>query len=408
MPAPHRNLRGCIVVPARNEETSLPRLVDALAAQRDLDGHTLDASVFEIVLLLNNCTDQSVAAARVQKLHYPALAFHLMEVSFTADEAHVGRARQILFDIGLTRFQQLDRPDGVILTTDADSRPGLDWIARTHQEIDAGADGVGGRVLLEPDDLDQLVPAVRRLFLLDIGYRRALEEMRSLYAPDDHDPFPRHHQHFGASLAGTAGTYARVGGMPLVRTSEDVALYRAIVQGGGRFRHSSRVRVHTSARAVGRAEGGLADAIRWWHQTAAARMPVMVESAADADVRLASLGRWCRDHPDSAPPDRLITTPQPTDGEGAEIQSTLRQLRTRLAVLGSQPLAVRLAIQDRANFQRCRDATRNHLHAYADRSCLTASPRLATAPRLAGAASAPAAGNSAAIRLDGDCGATSG
>ena len=232
----------------------LPRLLAAVAGQRDLDGQPLPARSYEVVLLANNCTDQTVAVARDLARQYEGLVFHAIDVSFRAPEAHVGRARQALFDLAFSRFQRIGRPHGVILSTDADSRPAADWVAQTHREITAGAAGVGGRVLLEPEEQRALSPEVRRLFLLDIGYRRALEELRWLYAPERHDPFPRHHQHFGASLAVTASAYRRAGGMPLVRTSEDVALYRAIVDTGGRFRHSSRVRVYTSAR--GRWPGG--------------------------------------------------------------------------------------------------------------------------------------------------------
>ena len=45
VPAPHPGLRACIVVPVRNEECNLPRLIDALAAQRDLENHPLDPLV---------------------------------------------------------------------------------------------------------------------------------------------------------------------------------------------------------------------------------------------------------------------------------------------------------------------------------------------------------------------------
>ncbi len=218
--------------------------------------------------------------------------------------------------------------------------------------IAQGADGVGGRVLLDPAERALLPAAVRKFFLLDIGYRRALEELRSLYAPEAHDPFPRHHQHFGASLAVTAGAYARAGGMPLRRSSEDVALYRAIVESGGRFRHSERVRVFTSARAIGRAQGGLADAIGWWEDQARAATPILVEPAADAEVRLATLGLWCAENPGGVPPGALTQTPDPSAVvQAAEIQVTLSALRKMVAELRTLSLSERLA-RARARFEK--------------------------------------------------------
>ena len=338
LPAPHPRMRACIVVPARNEEAALPALIAALAGQRGHDGAPLDPRVFEIVLLLNNCTDRTAGVTRDLQNKNPALALHVAEISFAADEAHVGRARQALFDLASTRL----RDAGLILTTDADSRPAPDWIAQNESEIARGVDGVGGRIVLDPAEAAALPPGVRRLLLLDIGYRRALEEMRALYSPEGHDPFPRHHQHFGGSLAVTAAAYAAAGGMPLRRSSEDVALYRAIVDAGGRFRHSHRVRVITSARMIGRARGGLADALEWWNAQALSGAPVIVESATAAERRLARLGLWNAAHT-GAPPLALTATPEPPRTDAAdEIHATLRILRERIATLRPLSHAARL------------------------------------------------------------------
>lgn len=323
LPPPSAALRYCVVVPARDEEAALPALVAALAAQVGSDGNPWDRAEWEIVLLLNNCRDRSGEVARAAAMARPELTLHVAEIELAAHEAHVGRARQLLFDTAASRC-----PSGVILTTDADTIPAPDWIAETAREISAGADCVGGRVLLHAHEQAALPPPVRRLFLLDIGYRRALEEMRALYAPEAHDPFPRHHQHFGGSLAVTAAAYRAAGGMPLARSSEDVALCRAILETGGRIRHSHRVRAHTSARFVGRASGGLADALVWWKEQASHPESVQVESACAAERRLASLGWWQERHPCKAPPAHLCQPPEPPRLDEMEaVAKTLCALR---------------------------------------------------------------------------------
>jgi len=348
-------MRCSVIVPARNEEASLPALIAALAAQRDLAGAALAPATFEVIVLLNNCSDRTAAVAAALRSRYVPLTLHVAEVSFGVDEAHVGRARQALFDVAFARFQRLKRPNGIILTTDADSRPAADWIAQTEAEIAKGVVGVGGRITLDPDEAADLPVGVRRFLLLDIGYRRALEELRSLYAPEAHDPFPRHHQHFGGSLAVTAAAYAHAGGMPLRRTNEDVALYRAIVDSGGRFRHSPTVRVQTSARLIGRAQGGMADALGWWERQAHNATPVMVESAEAAEGRLAALGLWCADNPGNVPPASLRITPaSPRSDRIAEIHATLLALRNACAFLRPQSLADRL-LQARGRVDGLRD-----------------------------------------------------
>jgi hypothetical protein len=343
LPPPHPKLQVCVVVPARNEESNLRHLVVALAGQLGLDGLPLDPEGSEIIILLNNCIDRSATVLR--DLRPPGLPkLHVAQITLEAHEAHVGRARQILFDTAYDRLRAIGRADGLILTTDADTRPEPDWIAQTCAEFVKNVSGVGGRILLEPEERAALPASVQRLFLLDIGYRRALEELRSLYAPEPEDPFPRHHQHYGASLAVTAAAYAKAGGMPSPRSSEDAALYRAIVASGGRFRHSDRVRVRTSARVLGRAEGGLADALGRWHDQANAARPVVVESAEHADERLRRLGLWCATFPNTPLPLALLETPEPPPlGHSAELRETLNMLRERIFALRPVPLYERLA-----------------------------------------------------------------
>ena len=334
LPPPSPALRACVVVPVRDEERALPGLVGALDALERPAGWRSDA--VEAVLLLNNCRDGTPGLARRLAEGRPWL--RVSEVTLPPPAAHVGRARQLLFDTAAARLLAAGRPDGWVASTDADSRPAPDWLVETDRH-DARVGAVGGRVGLVDADRAGLAPGVRRLYLLDLAYRRALEWVRSLYDPDPLDPYPRHHQHYGASLAVRAGAYARAGGMPLVRSSEDVALYRALVQAGVAVRHSDRVRVRTSARTAGRASGGLADAFAWWADCVATRCAVTVESAADADARLAKLGRWRQRHA-GAPPERLSTTP---DGGDQEITAAIAGLRARAHALSGLSLAERLA-----------------------------------------------------------------
>ena len=341
--APHPDLRACVIIPARNEKGSIARCLEALAQQCDLSGAPLPATSYEIILLLNNCSDETGLVARKVHQRYPRLRLHIAEIEYGAAEAHVGKARQALFEAAFRRFQGLQRPAGLILTMDADSRSALDWIAQNEAEIGRGVDAVGGRILLEASDLAALPPGVRKFFLLDIGYRRALEEMQELYAPTPHDPFPRHHQNFGSSLAVTAEAYGRAGGMPLRIFREDVALYQAILDSGGRFRHSEKVRVHTSGRMIGRAKGGMADAIGWWNEKVEEAASVQVESAEAAEERFRTLGFWCLENPGCVPPAALTVTPdRPAPNEGADIRITLAALRQRLAFLRALPLSKRL------------------------------------------------------------------
>jgi hypothetical protein len=344
LPKPNPLLQCSIVVPAKNEEASLPALVAALATQITLDGTPLLREKYEIIFLLNNCTDRTAQIVAELQKALVEVKLYCAEITLAPDEAHVGRARQILFDVAAERFRDLDRSTGLILTTDADTVPAPDWIAQTEIEIARGVDGVGGRITLPAGELAKLPDGVRRYFLLDIGYRRALEELRTLYAPDRHDPFPRHHQHFGGSLAVTAAAYDRAGGMPLARSSEDVALYRALLASGGKFRHSYRVKTVTSARLDGRAFGGLADALNWWKQQCQIHGEVRVESAFAAEHRLARLGLLRQRCPEVPVPWEFLSTSDiPPSSQDEPIEKCLASLRYRNSILRQVPLAKRLA-----------------------------------------------------------------
>jgi hypothetical protein len=160
------------------------------------------------------------------------------------------------------RFRLLGRPKGIIASTDGDTFVEPTWLAGILQEIDAGADAVGGRIVADPSERLLLHPSAERTYLRQVAYGFLLAELEHLIDPDPFDPFPRHPNHNGASLALTATTYARIGGLPDVLEEEDRALYKAIIRSGARFRHSLGVRATTSARLDGRVEHGFSAGLK--------------------------------------------------------------------------------------------------------------------------------------------------
>ena len=100
----------------------------------------------------------------------------------------------------------LGRPDGVIVSTDADSFADPGWLAGIMREIDAGADAVGGRIVADPDERLLLHPSAELTYLRQVAYDFLIAELEDLIDPDPFDRFPRHANHIGASLAITAGS----------------------------------------------------------------------------------------------------------------------------------------------------------------------------------------------------------
>lgn len=235
-------------VPARDEAA---HIIPCLAA---LDRAAEQARVrATIVVGANNCADDTAALARAYAARWTRV--EVEEIALPAGQAHAGGARRHVMDRAADRAG----PAGVVMTTDADSRVDVDWIAANLGEIAGGADAVAGVITFD---------AAARKELPDLVHRTAEWQLATLHArledfldPRAHDPWPRHIWAWGASLALTVETYRAVGGVPLVALAEDRALADAVERAGLRLRRSHAPLVFTSPRRIGRAPGGFADLI---------------------------------------------------------------------------------------------------------------------------------------------------
>lgn len=255
LPPPVPGLACVVVVPARNEAERVERAVRALVAQ-------VGAPRFEILLLANNCDDDTAAIARRAAPGTVVGALHIVEAHIEQPDAHIGYVRRELMNEATRRLRIAGASRGFVASTDADTVVAPDWLAANAAELAGGAGAVGGRIAVD----DQPAPTAQALRSRRLDEAHALLRCRvaSILDPDPVNPWPHHHQHFGASLAVDAGAYAAAGGVPDVRFLEDDALVRAIECAGFAVRRSPRVRVRTSARLDGRAAVGLSWQLRQW------------------------------------------------------------------------------------------------------------------------------------------------
>jgi hypothetical protein len=267
--APQRQF--CVCVPACNEEERLPRLLDALAQQ------TINGPI-PVALCLNNSSDGSddaIAAAAAR--HAGRLSIALDIRVFPAGLAHAGSARAAAMALGL---ECLGEPGGVLITTDADARPPSGWIAANLDAIEAGADIVGGRLVLDEDE--PVATAVAEGRALWDRYWTAVRRIEDEVDPSPWDRPPRHGDHTGGSLAFTSEVYRKSGGVPLVASGEDRLLVEAAIIAGGRLIHPISVWTRVSPRSQGRASGGMSEMIRR-----------MADVAAHGEVQMApALRHW--------------------------------------------------------------------------------------------------------------------
>jgi glycosyltransferase involved in cell wall biosynthesis len=70
-----------VIVPAKDEAQTIVATLTALANQTDLHGQPLNPLTYEIIVLANNCSDESAAIARQFAQQHPDLVLHIAEVT---------------------------------------------------------------------------------------------------------------------------------------------------------------------------------------------------------------------------------------------------------------------------------------------------------------------------------------
>ena len=227
-----------VVVPARDEEARIAACLEALAAQ------TVGIDAFELIVVLDACADDTEAAAAAA-----AAALHISLTMIVGPGLGSGPARRAGMELACDRLLATGRPDGLIATTDADSRPAPDWLARQLVHVRAGARVVAGLIELD-DEEARLLPAI----VLAARERDAATRLRRVRRTD---PDAAHHHFAGASLGVTARAYRAVGGIEPLQALEDDGFARRLAEHRVPVLRAPDVTVTTSARVDGRASQGL-------------------------------------------------------------------------------------------------------------------------------------------------------
>jgi Glycosyltransferase like family 2 len=254
----HREWIPTVAVPARNEARRLPLLIRALSQQTWL---RVGGRQLNVTIAVNNCDDDSMDVARAEASFHPNLSVNLINVNFPEHAAHVGSARRFAAETALAASKH---SCSVLMTTDADAVPEPSWVENNLRAIEGGADAVGGFISADEREVALLGPKVRRRAARHLYYAKLADQLGALLDPLEYDPWPRHQDHTGASLAVRADVYGKVGGIPPLAFREDIAFVERIRAAGYRLRHALDVRVRVSARLDGRAQNGMSDCLKRW------------------------------------------------------------------------------------------------------------------------------------------------
>jgi hypothetical protein len=238
-----------VAIPAKNEAERIPACLRALAGGPVAP----DAAV----LLANNCSDDTcaVAAGLAPELPY---SLHVRPHHFPSALANAGNARRMV----MQHAADLAGPRGLLLTTDADTIVTPEWVQRNLAALMQGADLVCGRVRLDAAEAAIIPRNLSDDDALECTLTELLDRTADRLDPDPADPWPRHTEASGASLAVTVAAFVQAGGVPAMASGEDRAFVRALGRIDARIRHDPTVVVVTSGRLDGRAPGGMAETIR--------------------------------------------------------------------------------------------------------------------------------------------------
>ena len=302
-----------VAIPAHNEAPFIADCLAALALQRDGTGAPITQGSLEILVFANNCIDETVSVVRGASLSIPH-PVRVVEEHMPAGHLNAGWARKRAMDLAAMRLAEVAPINGLILTTDADSRVAPTWLAATLHEFGKGVDCVAGYIDAIPGEYIALGGTFLGRGRLEDAYLRYIAEIYARCDPRPHDPWPNHRVSSGASLAVSLAAYSAIGGLPPRPVGEDSALTRALDRAGFKVRHSMDVCVSTSCRFDGRATGGAADAMRHRHAVPDAPCDEDIEPALQATRRALCKGilreRWTNEQTARAWPAAL-----PVSGE---------------------------------------------------------------------------------------------
>jgi GT2 family glycosyltransferase len=242
--------RVVIAIPVRNEEAHIGPCLRALAKQEA-------AQPDRVLLFLNGCTDGTEDRIRDVARDLD-LNIILVKRDLRGAKANAGFARRL----ALRHAAHGLADDDVLITTDADGQVAPDWIESNLEWLRQGADAVCGRAEIDPVDALLIPPHLRDDDARECQLATLLDELASLIDPDPNDPWPRHTESSGASIAVTVAAFRGAGGIPPVASGEDRAFIEGLRRFDARIRHAPTVAVTVSGRMQGRAAGGMADTIR--------------------------------------------------------------------------------------------------------------------------------------------------
>jgi hypothetical protein len=259
--APAERLRFIVTIPAFCEPGLVATLQSLWNCERPRSG-------VEVIILVNapeqaspsvvemNHATLQEAAGWIAAHDDPSMRFLLMDQTrMPEQDAGVGLARKTAMDEALSRFNRLDKPDGVILSLDADSLCDNNYFTSIEEMLKKDPAVQGFSVYFEhpASGNDFALPVYQGIIAYELHLRYMNQFLRFA-------GFPHAYHTVGSCFGVTAAAYAAQGGMNKRKAGEDFYFLHKIIP-LGHFVDVTATRVIPSPRASDRVPFGTGAAI---------------------------------------------------------------------------------------------------------------------------------------------------
>lgn len=227
---PCSDLGIVVMIPCHRE----PFVVETL---KSLSGCKRPPCAVEIIVVVNASADatpdvQAENMATLEAIRQwkvtpegEKLAVHILHLpSMPPKHAGVGLARKVGMDEAAWRFNLLNRPEGIIVSLDADARVEKNYLTVIYEYFQQNAPSGAASVYFEHDDTDPLfsLPLDERIAGYELHLRYLVQAMRFA-------GLPYAYHTVGSSFAVRAGLYISHGGMNRRQAGEDFYFLHKII-----------------------------------------------------------------------------------------------------------------------------------------------------------------------------------
>lgn len=245
---PATDLRQIVVIPCLDE----PALVQTLESLWLCEHPSCAVEVIIVINSPENAPDNILSANMdtlekagrwIRDHHEPGFTFHLVhEPSLPARYAGPGLARKIGMDQAVLRYNMLNRPDGIIISMDADTTCSPNYLAEIERRLTDTREIAGCNIYFEhPVEGKQFSESVyRAIAAYELHLRYYIEAIR-------HTGFPHAFHTIGSAFCVSVRAYVNQGGMNKRKAGEDFYFLQKIIP-LGRFMEINSTCVYPSPR----------------------------------------------------------------------------------------------------------------------------------------------------------------